>query len=50
MPTFETCHVVAAYRERCEDRVDLLTDGERTLIVVADDCPHRVFCDTADLS
>lgn len=36
MTSFETSHVVEAYRERCEDRIDVITDGDRTLIVVAD--------------
>ncbi len=36
MTSFETSHVVEAYRERCEDRVDVISDGDRTLIVVAD--------------
>lgn len=36
MTSFETAQVVVAYRERCEDRIDVLADGDRTLIVVAD--------------
>jgi serine/threonine protein phosphatase PrpC len=36
MTSFETAHLVEPYRERCEDRIDVITDGERTLIVVAD--------------
>lgn len=36
MTSFETAHVVEAYRERCEDRIDVISDGDRTLIVVAD--------------
>lgn len=36
MTLFETSHSVEAYRERCEDRIEILTEGERTLIVVAD--------------
>ena len=36
MTSFETSHVVEAYRERCEDRIDVIVDGDRTLIVVAD--------------
>ncbi len=36
MTSLETAHVVEAYRERCEDRIDVITDGDRTLIVVAD--------------
>lgn len=36
MTSFETCHVIEAYRERCEDRIDVIADGDRTLIVVAD--------------
>ncbi|TWT93491.1 protein phosphatase 2C domain-containing protein [Neorhodopirellula pilleata] len=36
MTSFETAHVVEAYRERCDDRIDVITDGDRTLIVVAD--------------
>ena len=36
MTSFETAHLVEAYREPCEDRVDIITDGNRTLIVVAD--------------
>ncbi len=36
MTSFETSQLVEAYRERCEDRIDVITDGNRTLIVVAD--------------
>lgn len=36
MTSFETSHVVEAYRERCEDRIEVIADGDRTLIVVAD--------------
>ena len=36
MTSFETSHVIEAYRERCEDRIDVIVDGDRTLIVVAD--------------
>jgi serine/threonine protein phosphatase PrpC len=36
MTSFETFQLVEAYRERCEDRVDVIADGDRTLIVVAD--------------
>ena len=36
MTSFETCQLVEAYRDRCEDRVEVLVDGDRTLIVVAD--------------
>jgi len=36
MTSFETAHVVEAYRERCEDRIEVIADGDRTLIVVAD--------------
>ena len=36
MTSFETSHVVEAYRERCEDRLDVIADGDRTLIIVAD--------------
>lgn len=36
MTSFETAQVVEAYRERCEDRIDIISDGDRTLIVVAD--------------
>ena len=36
MTSFETCHVVEAYREWCEDRIEVIADGDRALIVVAD--------------
>ncbi|MCA9135821.1 MAG: hypothetical protein KDB00_03655 [Planctomycetales bacterium] len=36
MISFETTHLVEAYREHCEDRLDIISDGNRTLIVVAD--------------
>ncbi len=36
MTSLETSHFVEAYRERCEDRIDVIADGDRTLIVVAD--------------
>jgi PPM family protein phosphatase len=36
MTSFETCHHIETYRERCEDRIEVITDGDRTLIVVAD--------------
>lgn len=36
MTSFETSHVIEAYRERCEDRIEIIADGDRTLIVVAD--------------
>lgn len=36
MTSFETAHVVEAYREICEDRIEIISDGDRTLIVVAD--------------
>lgn len=36
MTSFETAHAVQAYRERCEDRIDIITNGDRTVIVVAD--------------
>lgn len=36
MTSFETAHLVEAYRERCEDRIEIIADGDRTLIVVAD--------------
>lgn len=36
MSSFETAHVVEAYRNRCEDRIDVIVDDDRTLIVVAD--------------
>ncbi|PHQ35191.1 protein phosphatase 2C domain-containing protein [Rhodopirellula bahusiensis] len=36
MSSFETAQVVHAYRERCEDRIEITTDGDRTVIVVAD--------------
>lgn len=36
MTSFETAQLVEAYRERCEDRVEVIVDGSRTLIVVAD--------------
>lgn len=34
--SIETAKVVEAYRETCEDRVEVIVDGDRTLIVVAD--------------
>ncbi len=36
MALFEISHLVEAYRERCEDRIEVIADGNRTLIVVAD--------------
>ena len=36
MTSFETSHLVEAYRDRCEDRIEVITDDDRTLIVVAD--------------
>lgn len=36
MTFFETAHTVHACKERCEDRVEILRDCDRTLIVVAD--------------
>lgn len=36
MPSFETAQLVEAYRDRCEDRIEIIADGDRTLIVVAD--------------
>jgi serine/threonine protein phosphatase PrpC len=36
MTSFETSHIIEAYRERCEDRIDVIIDCDRTLIVVAD--------------
>lgn len=36
MSLFETSQIVEAYRERCEDRIEVIADGDRTLIVVAD--------------
>ena len=36
MTAFETVQLVQAYRSRCEDRVDVIDQGERTIIVVAD--------------
>lgn len=36
MPSFETSHLIEAYREPCEDRIDVITNDERTVIVVAD--------------
>lgn len=36
MPSFETSNLVEAYRDRCEDRIAVVTEGDRTLIIVAD--------------
>lgn len=36
MTSFETTHLVEAYRARCEDRIDIISAGQRLLIVVAD--------------
>ncbi|MCC9603353.1 serine/threonine protein phosphatase [Stieleria sp. JC731] len=36
MTSFETSHVVEAYREQCEDCVEVIADDDRTVIVVAD--------------
>ncbi len=36
MPPLETIHVTEAYRDRCEDRVAVIQQDERTIIVVAD--------------
>jgi serine/threonine protein phosphatase PrpC len=33
---FEIASTTAAYREKCEDRVDILSDSDRVVIVVAD--------------
>ncbi len=32
----ETSYLVEAYRERCEDCLDVIADGDRALIIVAD--------------
>ena len=36
MPAFETAFVTEKYRKRCEDRVQVFNDEQRTVIVVAD--------------
>ena len=36
MPRFETVAATEAYRERCEDRVAVFADEDRTVVVVAD--------------
>jgi serine/threonine protein phosphatase PrpC len=36
MPRFEATQLTAAYRQRCEDRVIVIQQDERTVIVVAD--------------
>jgi serine/threonine protein phosphatase PrpC len=36
MARFETAHVTHGYREHCEDRVAVIHDDERTIVVVAD--------------
>jgi hypothetical protein len=37
VPSFyETVHILEAYRSRCEDRLEVIHDGGRTIIVVAD--------------
>lgn len=36
MSSFETAQVVVAYRERSEDRIAVVANGDRTVIVVAD--------------
>lgn len=34
--SYETVHILEAYRRRCEDRVEVIQDTGRTIIVVAD--------------
>lgn len=36
MSRYETAHITESYREGCEDRVAVITDGDRTIIVAAD--------------
>ncbi len=36
MTSFDVSHFVEAYRERCEDRVEVIANDDRTLVVVAD--------------
>lgn len=36
MIRFETAQTIAAYRSQCEDRVAVIQDGERMVIIVAD--------------
>ena len=35
MTRFETAQITEAYRKRCEDRVAVINDGDRTVIVAA---------------
>src|SRR2546423_1781823 len=41
MTTFETAQVTVAYRDQCQDRVDIIDDDNRTIIVVADGAGGR---------
>ena len=36
MSSFETASVLEAYQQRCEDRIAVLEEGDRTIIAVAD--------------
>jgi hypothetical protein len=40
MARFETAQLTERYRDRCEDRVNVIHEDERTVIVVADGDVH----------
>ncbi len=47
MPLIETAHAVEKYRAKCEDRVDVIHEDQRTVVVVADGAGGTGCGDTA---